>query len=144
MRRPHRQSLTCKALVCAALVFCAAPHARVEGLRNAPVDSSAAPPPTAAPADEERRRVRNYPEQPPVIPHGIRGYQVDLRFNKCLECHSRQNAPAAGAPMASVTHFMDADFQVLTEVSPRRYFCTQCHVPQTRAVPPVPNTFRGQ
>ena len=42
--------------------------------------------------------------------------------------------------MISVTHFMDRDGQVLADVTPRRYFCTACHVPQTDAQPLVPNT----
>jgi cytochrome c-type protein NapB len=43
--------------------------------------------------------------------------------------------------MLSVTHFMDREGQVLASVSPRRYFCTQCHVPQFAAKPPVANDF---
>ncbi|MFZ1045029.1 MAG: nitrate reductase cytochrome c-type subunit, partial [Pseudolabrys sp.] len=31
--------------------------------------------------------------------------------------------------------------QVLADVTPRRYFCTACHVPQTDAKPLVDNTF---
>jgi cytochrome c-type protein NapB len=33
--------------------------------------------------------------------------------------------------MVSITHFMDRDGQFLASVSPRRFFCTECHVPQT-------------
>ena len=44
--------------------------------------------------------------------------------------------------MISITHFMDRDDQMLASVTPRRYFCTQCHVPQTVVSPPVPNTFK--
>lgn len=118
--------------------------AAASGLRgNTPIDSEAEPPVMEKRINDDIRQVRNYPEQPPVIPHNIRGYQVDLRFNKCMTCHSRTAAPTAGAPMASVTHYMDRDGQVLSEVSPRRYFCTQCHVPQTAARPLVPNTFEG-
>ncbi len=98
-------------------------------------------PPIAGEPRAAGREVRNYPEQPPVIPHSIRGYQVDVRFNRCLDCHSRSAAAAAGAPMVSVTHFMDRDFQVRGAVTPNRYFCTQCHVPQTDAKPLVDNTF---
>lgn len=87
------------------------------------------------------RQVRIYPEQPPVIPHVIRGYQVDKRFNRCLDCHSREDAPGAGAPMVSVTHFMGRDGQMGAAVTPRRYFCTQCHVPQTNAEPLVESDF---
>lgn len=88
------------------------------------------------------REVRNYPEQPPVIPHTIRDYQVDMRSNQCLNCHSRESAIRAGAPMVSITHFMDRHKQVLAAVSPDRYFCTQCHVPQTDAEPLVNSRFQ--
>ncbi len=35
--------------------------------------------------------------------------------------------------MISVTHYMDRDGNFLAELSPRRYFCQQCHVVQTDA-----------
>jgi cytochrome c-type protein NapB len=44
--------------------------------------------------------------------------------------------------MISVTHFMTRDGQMLADVSPRRYFCTACHVPQAEVAPLVDNTFR--
>lgn len=80
--------------------------------------------------DKAGKRVRNYPEQPPTIPHEIDGYQVDKNANKCLSCHARTRTGESGAPMISITHFMDRDGQFLATVSPRRYFCNQCHVPQ--------------
>ena len=43
--------------------------------------------------------------------------------------------------MVSVTHFMDRDNNFLAELSPRRYFCTQCHVPQLDAKLLVENDF---
>lgn len=89
------------------------------------------------------RPARNYPEQPPVVPHSIRGYQVDKNFNQCLTCHSRSAIETSGAPMISVTHFHDRDGQVLAAVSPRRYFCLKCHVPQQQVTPIVPNTYKG-
>jgi nitrate reductase (cytochrome), electron transfer subunit len=95
----------------------------------------------ARPIVDDRRIMRNYPEQPPVIPHSIDNYQLTLRTNRCLECHRRQYTEASGAPMISVTHFMDRDGQVLADVTPRRYFCTACHVQQTDARPLVPNSF---
>ena len=45
------------------------------------------------------------------------------------------------APMVSITHFMSRDGQFLASVSPRRFFCTQCHVTQTDAKPLIANTF---
>jgi cytochrome c-type protein NapB len=97
--------------------------------------------PLARPITDDVRRMRNYPEQPPVIPHSIENYQLTLNANRCLDCHRRQYTEGSGAPMISVTHFMDRDGQVLADVTPRRYFCTACHVQQTDAKPLVPNTF---
>lgn len=97
--------------------------------------------PVPANVTNDVRQTRNYPEQPPVIPHSIDGYQLTLNTNRCLSCHARQFSAGAGAPMISVTHFMDRDGQVLADVTPRRYFCTACHVPQADTPPLVPNTF---
>ena len=47
-----------------------------------------------------------------------------------------------GATKVSLTHFKDRDGRELSNISPRRYFCTQCHVPQTDAKPLVDNTFQ--
>lgn len=98
-------------------------------------------PPLARPIVNDKRVMRNYPEQPPIIPHSIENYQLTLETNRCLDCHRRQYTEGSGAPMISVTHFMDRDGQVLADVTPRRYFCTECHVQQTDAAPLVPNTF---
>ena len=98
-------------------------------------------PALARPITDDKRVMRNYPEQPPVIPHSIDNYQLTLKTNRCLDCHRRQYTEGSGAPMISVTHFMNRDGQVLADVTPRRYFCTACHVPQTDAKPLVDNTF---
>jgi cytochrome c-type protein NapB len=86
---------------------------------------------------------RNYPEQPPTIPHNIRGYQIDKNFNMCLSCHSRSASPQTGAPMVSITHFYDRDGQALAAISPRRYFCVQCHLPQADIQPARTNNFQS-
>ncbi len=91
--------------------------------------------------NEDLKRARSYPMQPPTIPHKIDDYQVDLYANKCLSCHSRRRVEDSQAPMVSVTHYMDRDGNFLAEVSPRRYFCNQCHVPLTETKPLVDNTF---
>jgi cytochrome c-type protein NapB len=90
--------------------------------------------------DDVRRR-RNYPDQPPVIPHAIEGYALDLNANKCLSCHTRKFSEQSQAPMISVTHYQDRDGNTLGGVAPRRYACLTCHVPQTTASPLVPNSF---
>jgi len=98
-------------------------------------------PPFDRPIVDDVRRMRNYPEQPPIIPHSIDGYQLTLGTNRCLSCHKREFTEGSGAPMISITHFMDRDGQVLSDVTPRRYFCTACHVQQTDAKPLVRNLF---
>ena len=102
---------------------------------------SAPPPPIPSVVNSDIRQVRNWPEQPPVIPHQIDNYQIDLNVNKCLTCHSRTAVEVSQAPMVSVTHFQNREGQVLAAVTPRRFFCTQCHVPQAEVEPAVENRF---
>ncbi len=133
-------------LVLVALVLLAAGSALAQdGLvtlrQGTPLDVNASPPPIPAVVNSDIRQVRNWPEQPPVIPHQIDNYQIDLNVNKCLTCHSRTAVAVSQAPMVSVTHFMNREGQVLAAVTPRRFFCTQCHVPQVDVQPPVGNTF---
>ncbi len=90
---------------------------------------------------DDVRLMRQYPEQPPIIPHSIEGYQLSVNANRCMSCHRREATEGSGAPMISVTHYMTREGQMLADVSPRRYFCTACHVPQADAAPLVKNTF---
>jgi cytochrome c-type protein NapB len=84
---------------------------------------------------------RDYVQQPPLIPHTIESYKINLQSNKCLTCHSWSNYRQSGATKISQTHFEDRDENVLADISHRRYFCNQCHVPQRDAKPLVGNTF---
>lgn len=108
-----------------------------------PTPPTQAPPaaPTPKWVVDDVRQMRAYPEQPPVIPHSIEGYQLSVNTNRCLSCHKREFTQGSGAPMISVTHYMNRDGQMLADVSPRRYFCTACHVPQAAVPPLVENTF---
>ena len=85
--------------------------------------------------------ISNYVYQPPLIPHKIRNYELSLNANKCLSCHSFKNAREAGATKISVTHYETREGAVLSDVSPRRYFCLQCHVAQTDAGELIENVF---
>jgi len=85
---------------------------------------------------------RDFVQQPPLIPHTVRGYDITVNFNKCMDCHAWSRARETGATKISLTHFRDRDGKELPNVAPRRYFCMQCHVPQTEAKPLVDNTFR--
>ena len=137
MRGPNYPRLIL-ALLAAALPAAADDFHR---LRGADITETAPAPPVAPTEKPGVRRIRNYPEQPPTIPHSIDGYEISLRGNKCLSCHSRRRSAETGAPMASISHFAGRDLQILSDISPRRYFCTQCHVPQTAAAPPVESGF---
>ena len=117
-----------------------AQDAGIATLREAPLFENGQPPPMRAQMDADLRQVRSYPEQPPVIPHSVEGYEVTADFNKCLSCHARPHVGQSQAPMVSITHYMDREGQFLATVSPRRYFCTQCHVPQHPDEPAVENT----
>ena len=115
---------------------------KLQGLRGGvPLDEDIA----VNPSRQERDRGphdRDFVQQPPLIPHTIDGYQITKNFNKCMDCHAFQRARTSGATKVSISHFRTRDGQELDNVSPRRYFCTQCHVPQTDARTLVGNTFQ--
>ena len=143
MQQDKRRFAFAVALAAALITVSTALAAELTGLRGAtPVDQETTPPPIPNEVNDDKRQARNYPEQPPVIPHQTRDYQITLYANKCLTCHSRQFTAQSQAPMISITHFMDRDGQILASVTPRRYFCTQCHVSQADTPPLVDNTFR--
>ncbi|WP_417244088.1 nitrate reductase cytochrome c-type subunit [Celeribacter sp.] len=92
---------------------------------------------------DENRFVRNYRQQPPLIPHTIEQYQIDLSANECLACHDWTNAGDRGAPTLSMTHYLDRDGNQLDSVAGTRWFCNQCHVPQADAPALVENDFQA-
>jgi cytochrome c-type protein NapB len=108
---------------------------------NAPLNEEAKSPTMARVENNDIKRKRAYTDQPPTIPHKIDGYEITLNVNRCMMCHSRERSADFQAPMVSATHFMNRDYDYLAQISPRRYFCTQCHVPQTDARVPVSNDF---
>ena len=85
---------------------------------------------------------RDFVQQPPLIPHTIEGYLVSKEFNKCMDCHSWARSKEVHATKISITHFKTREGAEMSSVSPQRYFCNQCHVPQTDAKPLVGNTFK--
>ena len=141
MARPSRV-LAAAALVLAASLALAQVPGKLDAMRGAtPVGDESRPPPLGNVENRDLRRERAYSMQPPTIPHKIDNYQVDLNVNACLGCHTRGRAPVTQAVAVSVSHYMDRDGNFLAEISPRRYFCEQCHVPQVDAKPLVGNTF---
>jgi cytochrome c-type protein NapB len=129
-------------LLVSAAAFAAPPARFVDGMRgDVPILEASKPPPLVNADNSDIRRMRSYAMQPPVIPHKIDGYQVDRNANRCLMCHARARTQESQAPMVSITHYMDRDGNHLADISPRRYFCVQCHVPQMPMNPLVENRF---
>ena len=106
-------------------------------------------PQTNAPPDVKRQNTdagrfsRAYRQQPPLIPHRIDHYQIDLRVNKCLQCHDWPHNVQENAPKISETHYTNREGVALDHVARNRWFCTQCHVPQANARALVDNRFKS-
>ena len=136
---------TMRAVVAILMLISAAgvAHAQhIDSMRGRiPIPDESRPPPLGNAENRDVRRERAYSMQPPTIPHKIDNYQVDKNVNMCLACHSRGRAPLTQAVAVSVSHYMDRDGNFLAEISPRRYFCEQCHVVQFDARPLVENRF---
>ncbi len=111
-------------------------------LRPVPVPEETRPAPMVQTENDDKKRVRSYAMQPPTIPHKTDNYQVDRFANRCMMCHARTRAPETQATPISITHYQDRDGNFLADVSPRRYFCEQCHVVQMDTNPVVQNRFR--
>jgi cytochrome c-type protein NapB len=91
----------------------------------------------------DRAIPRSHRWQPPIIPHNVKGYQITKNVNMCMTCHSRKAAPNSGATPVGKSHYLDRDGKEHPNISTRRYFCLQCHVPQFDAEPLVDSTFQG-
>ena len=91
---------------------------------------------------EGARMERAFRQQPPLIPHKINKYEIDLKVNQCLRCHDWPFNVKENAPKVSETHYVDRQGARLDKVAGTRWFCTQCHVPQADAKPLVENTFK--
>ncbi|WP_394174393.1 nitrate reductase cytochrome c-type subunit [Thalassotalea litorea] len=132
-----------KVILVPVLVLCFAAMAEeIATLRNnTAIDADVNPEYIPKPTNDDIKQARNYPMQPPIIPHTDRDYEVNLNVNTCMSCHARNRTSESQAPMVSVTHYMDRDGNFLAEISARRYFCNQCHVTQLSTEPKVENDF---
>lgn len=139
--RGHARS-ACTAALLACGVLGAFADELGNGLRGpTPLNEEPKPPRMAPVENTDVKRGRAYTSQPPTIPHAIDRYEITRDVNFCMYCHSRVRNEEFAAPMVSATHYMNRDHDYLAEVSPLRYFCTQCHVPQVTTSPPVANRF---
>ena len=92
---------------------------------------------------EQEKLARSFEQQPPLIPHKIDGYRIDLKGNRCLECHEKPFYKEENAPKIGDSHYKDREGKVLDKISMGRYNCNLCHVPQVNAQPLVSNTFQS-
>lgn len=87
---------------------------------------------------------RDYPQQPPRIPHNVQGLLIQTRVNMCLACHARQTESRSNAAKLPDSHFLTRTGDKSSDtVAPRRWFCNQCHVPQVDTPPLVSTTYRA-
>ena len=115
---------------------------QVRALRGGAVDESVAVDTNLKWEERPGRIQRNYRQQPPLIPHSIVQYQIDLRTNQCLSCHDWSKAGERNAPTLSMTHYLDREGNELDHIAGTRYFCNQCHVPQADTPALVENVFQ--
>ncbi len=127
------------ALSCIAMPLHAEEVKSLRGTRD--LDACSEPPQINRLIADDRPIPRDFVQQPPLIPHKKEGYRIDKNYNKCLSCHSWANYKQAKATKVPPTHFQDREMKERANLSPSRYFCTQCHVPQTDVRPLVDNEF---
>ena len=144
MRSAHRKSVKALVLLAAlALVPLAYAQDKVVPIRGATPIPEINPADTYRMEKHDRPIPRSHPWQPPVIPHNVKGYQITKNVNTCMVCHSRKAAPNTGATPVGKTHYVDREGKEHPNISTRRYFCLQCHVPQFDAEPLVDSTYKG-
>lgn len=85
---------------------------------------------------------KSYRQQPPLIPHKIEKYQINLNVNQCLRCHDWPFNTQFNAPKVSETHYVDRQGAHTDKIAPTRWFCTQCHVTQQNAPELIENMFK--
>jgi len=118
--------------------------AEVSSLRGVAIPSTIEAPQIEKFIKDKENVGRTFEEQPPVVPHENEKYAINLKENKCLECHMKQEGKEeAKSVEMSESHFMDRDGNKLDKPSGGRHFCTQCHVPQVDREPLVGTSFQA-
>ena len=145
-----RYSARLLAIVASACLICATPVSAQEKTAAAPLKSLRGVDVMEAAPEGQGTRFgpdtpvlpRDFVQQPPLVPHTTENYQITKEFNKCLDCHAWARSREMNATKISITHFRSREGTEMTSVSPKHYFCDQCHVPQSDAKPLVGNSFK--
>ncbi|MCU7884730.1 MAG: nitrate reductase cytochrome c-type subunit [Candidatus Thiodiazotropha sp. (ex Lucinoma annulata)] len=85
----------------------------------------------------------SFEDQPPLIPHNIDKTRISAQENSCLKCHTKEDAKVENAVRPPKSHYYSRGKMKGKSISPRRYFCTQCHVPQIDAPALVKNNYKN-
>lgn len=117
--------------------------ADIQSLRGDKLDTMAKKPANMKIVNIKGGIERSYKLQPPMVPHEVDKYTIDIKNNGCMKCHSETTYEKEKAPKVGDSHYKDRDGKVLKTISSRRYFCNQCHAPQMGADPLVQNNFQG-
>lgn len=142
--RISRKSIMAGVLLAAAVALPLGAAAQVVSLRgDAELNAGSSEPGRFKQETSQGGFKRAWKLQPPTIPHNIDNDRITLKENTCLNCHSEANFKKEKAPRIGDSHFLDRDGNLQKDMSQRRHFCNQCHVPQMDASPLVENTFAG-
>lgn len=117
------------------------------------------------PENQSESMDRAFENAPPLIPHTVKGMaDIKINDNECLLCHMPDKAKLEDATPIPKSHFMDYRPKPTLEgkkwvvkakenevvqidndgkLDNSRFFCNQCHVPQTDASLMVENTFKA-
>lgn len=82
--------------------------------------------------------------QPPSIPHEINEDRISLSENTCMNCHGKENYKKENSVKVGKSHYYDRDGDRLKQLSPRRYFCVQCHMTQLNVDALVDNIYQSE
>ena len=116
--------------------------ASLRGMENIPETKAA---PMELDFKEDKENIpRTFEQQPPLVPHLNEKYTINLKQNKCLDCHMKQPGKAAAKSVEiPESHYVDRNGKRLDHPAGSRHFCTQCHVPQADAQPLVGSSFQA-
>ena len=102
------------------------------------------------PEDADSTLPTAFDDAPPLIPHSIEeSGLITLKNNKCLKCHHDQDLwdqdkdadEPSPMPESHYVSLRKDPGTIEKKIIGTRYFCTQCHVPQTEANLLVGNDF---
>lgn len=118
------------------------------GLSKTSVFDTPAPGPTRPNTTDPGDRPvipRDFPQQPPRIPHGIADFlPITASENACIDCHAvAEKEPGEPTPIPA-SHYEDlrnAPGKRGDTVVGARYLCVSCHISPGDNPPPVGNSF---